>query len=238
MNYLPKARVENIVTQDIDGELLIYDLSVNKALCLNETAKTVWQACDGKTTFDDFRRKSNPDFSDELIWLTLEKLKQDSLFDKNEGITPNFNGLSRREVVKKIGFTSMIAMPIIASIVAPSAIHAQSGATCEGPCVLDGDIVECTFGNIGSQACVDNLTNRCCIMMAVSGSCACNNGICSGSITCASCILSGQTSSGSFGDIGSQTCVDNLIAACCLLMASAGSCACNNGTCSGSVTCS
>ena len=96
MNYLPKARVENVVTQDIDSELLIYDLISNKALCLNETSKTVWQACDGETSFDEFRSKTKVNFSDELIWLALDQLKRDNLLDKNIETDSKFNGLTRR----------------------------------------------------------------------------------------------------------------------------------------------
>ena len=43
----PKARKENLVVQESNGEVLIYDLDTNKAFCLNETSALVWQACDG-----------------------------------------------------------------------------------------------------------------------------------------------------------------------------------------------
>ena len=129
MNYLPKSRTENIVIQETITELLIYDLISNKAMCLNETSKIVWQACDGKTTFDEFRRKTNSEFSDELIWLALEQFKHDDLLDKSVAIEPTFNSLTRRQVVRKVGFATMFALPMIVSIVAPSAAMAQSGST-------------------------------------------------------------------------------------------------------------
>ena len=34
-NNPPKCRKNDIVTQDLKGELLIYDLTINKAYCLN-----------------------------------------------------------------------------------------------------------------------------------------------------------------------------------------------------------
>ena len=64
-----------------------------------------------------------------MIWLALNQLKVDKLLDKNIEIESKFNGLSRREVVKKVGLATMIALPMIASIIAPSAAMAQSGST-------------------------------------------------------------------------------------------------------------
>lgn len=49
----PKARNKNIVVQLLNKETLIYDLIDNKAFCLNETSSIVFNACDGKTSFDE-----------------------------------------------------------------------------------------------------------------------------------------------------------------------------------------
>ena len=46
----PKSRNNEIVVQEADKELLIYDLTTNKAMMLNETSAIIWQMCDGKTT--------------------------------------------------------------------------------------------------------------------------------------------------------------------------------------------
>jgi hypothetical protein len=48
--FLPKARTEGIISKEVDGELLVYDLTRDKAHCLNETAAAVWQLCDGRTS--------------------------------------------------------------------------------------------------------------------------------------------------------------------------------------------
>ena len=37
-------------------------------------------------------------------------------------------GMDRRQLIKKIGLSSMIALPLISSLVAPNAANAQSGA--------------------------------------------------------------------------------------------------------------
>lgn len=48
--FLPKARSEGIISKEIDGELLIYDRARDRAHCLNETAATIWNLCDGRSS--------------------------------------------------------------------------------------------------------------------------------------------------------------------------------------------
>lgn len=121
---LPKTRNKNIVIQEIGDEIMIYDLEINKAYCLNETSAIVYQNCDGKTDFAELQ--ANHSFPNEIIYLALDQFKKENLLEKKVEFLSPFKGLSRREVVKKIGFGSMIALPVIASIVAPTAINAAS----------------------------------------------------------------------------------------------------------------
>lgn len=150
---LPKVRNQNIVIQEIGNEIMIYDLEINKAYCLNETSAIIYQNCNGETDFADLNSKYN--FPNEIIYLTLDQLQKENLLEKKSEFLSPFKGLSRREVVKKIVLGSMIALPVIASIVAPTAINAAScnllasGATtvfvCTSP-VVGG----CAAGNICS----------------------------------------------------------------------------------------
>lgn len=121
---LPKVRNQNIVIQEIGDEIMIYDLEINKAYCLNETSAIVYQNCDGETDFTEI--KTNHNFSDELISFALEQLNRENLLEKDGDFISPFKGFSRREVIKKIGLGSIIALPVVASIVAPTAVNAQS----------------------------------------------------------------------------------------------------------------
>ena len=47
---LPNARKENLVIEELPGEVLVYDLNLHKAHCLNQTAALVWERCDGQTS--------------------------------------------------------------------------------------------------------------------------------------------------------------------------------------------
>jgi len=130
LNYLPLANSENLVIQETKDELLIYNLKSNKAACLNQTAAAVWTMCDGKNDLPEIASKLEKKFGysidDELIWFALDQLNKEGLLSNNGSPPNNFSRLSRREVLKKVGFASMIALPIVSSIVAPKAIRAQS----------------------------------------------------------------------------------------------------------------
>jgi hypothetical protein len=133
---LPQSRKTDIVVQDLNREVLIYDLNLNKAFCLNETSALVWQACDGTKSVSEISqaisKKLNEPASEDLVWLALDQLKKKNLLDNSEEIVPNFYGVSRREVIKKVGLTTMIALPFISSLVAPTPLMAQSAASCGG----------------------------------------------------------------------------------------------------------
>lgn len=131
MSNKPRSRQANIVVQELENEFLIYDLIRNKAFCLNETSTLVYQFCDGTKTVaeisDLMSQKLQKLVSEDFVWLALNELKKENLLEDGDDVEINFGGLTRREVVKKVGLASMIALPVIASVVAPTALMAQSG---------------------------------------------------------------------------------------------------------------
>jgi hypothetical protein len=141
MKILPRVRNENTVVQSLDKELLVYDLVTNKAFCLNETSAIVFNACSGHTTFDELKRQHK--FTDELIFLALDELKKSSLLTDDTYQSP-FAGMTRRQAAKKVGLATMIALPLISSVIAPQAAAAQSGCSgflgaCSGPVYLQNN---------------------------------------------------------------------------------------------------
>jgi hypothetical protein len=153
----PLCRKENIVVQDIDGEILIYDLIENKAYCLNQTSALVWQACDGKRSVaeitDLLGKQLNSEVKEDVVWLALDQLSKESLIQQEYRLNERFSGLSRREVIRKIGLASVIALPFITSLVAPLAIHANSACLGGGPC-------QCNMLSLGmvGQICTATIT--------------------------------------------------------------------------------
>jgi hypothetical protein len=168
MNRLPSAKTENIVVQNLENELLIYDLEINKAFCLNETSALVYQACDGKTDLTDFKNKH--DFPDEIIFLTLDSLKKEKLLE-DDFVSP-LKGMKRREVIRLIGKTSLIALPVIASLIAPTAV--QAAASCGGTSA-PGTVLGCTA-----------LESQCLNMNQMCASCSTTATLDTAGATCAS----------------------------------------------------
>lgn len=140
--------------------MLIYDLEINKAYVLNETSAIVFNACDGKITFANLNEKYN--LTDDLIFFALEQFHKTNLLKKDSHFTSPFIGMSRREVIKKVGLSTMIALPMISSVIAPSAAMAQSVS-----CINNGAISNGTTPNTGNLSsnfanCANNAVSYCC----------------------------------------------------------------------------
>lgn len=130
-NY-PQARHNDLVVQEMPGEVLVYDLSSNKAHCLNETSANVWKACDGSNSIGDIARilgkSSSGNVSEDLVWLAIDQLNEKDLLVAKT--SSPFAGQSRREVIKKIGLASVVVLPIVASLVAPPNALASLSCAC------------------------------------------------------------------------------------------------------------
>jgi hypothetical protein len=148
MNKLPLARSRDLVVQILGKEILIYDLNTHKAFNLNETSAIVYQACDGRTTFAELSFRNN--FTDDIIFLAIDELNKENLLENSEDYNSPFNGLSRREIIRKVGFASLIALPVISSLVAPTAAMAQSNTGAPG-CLATGLV--CTPNPAGAARC-------------------------------------------------------------------------------------
>ena len=136
----PLARHSGLVVQEMPDEVLVYDLDTNKAHCLNQSAALVWRSCDGKNSVADIVREFEStgagSVSEDFVWLAIDQLTENGLLENS--VSPRFKGQSRRQVLKTIGLASVVALPVIASLVAPQralgAISCQctSAANCAG----------------------------------------------------------------------------------------------------------
>lgn len=191
----PLGRRADIVIQEYGNEILIYDLTIHKAFSLNETSALVWQACDGTKTVGEISRHISRQLkspvNEDFVWLALDQLKQENLIENEVEISAPFKGLSRREVIRKVGFATMVALPVVASLIAPTAALAQSGcgAATNRPngCTCSGAT------NCASNCCGNNGTSNQCVTAGLepTGSpcragCECASGSCpSATRTCA-----------------------------------------------------
>jgi len=189
MKKLPKAITENLVIQNTKDETLIYNLSSNKAFCLNETSALVWKLCDGKHSSSkissEIGGELGAEVSVDLVNFALRELYENNLIDQEFESSSRFNKVSRRKAVKQIGIGSMIALPLITSIVSPRSVSAQScigqtgfvpgtsspdtnqpdSATCESHCdnQTPDDSTSCCsmLGNVTSSFTMATMTCQC-----------------------------------------------------------------------------
>lgn len=147
MKVLPVARTESLIVKEVDGETLVYDLTTDKAHCLNETAARVWKNCDGRKSVSEISEalsvESNTSVKDEVVWLALDQLEKFKLLDEAPARPGFLASMTRRQMVARIGVAA-VALPMIISIVSPAA-HAQASTFSPGTCCTNpGD---CTSGS-------------------------------------------------------------------------------------------
>ena len=130
----PKARSAQLVVQELPNEVLLYDLELDKAYCLNETARFVWKNCDGSKSVKDITELAQKQFdssvSEEFIWLAINELSDKSLLEHKVSTarTPN-----RREAIRKIGLGAMVALPVISMLAVPQNALAAVSCGCTVP---------------------------------------------------------------------------------------------------------
>src|SRR5688572_9746529 len=116
----PKARTERLVIQRVSDETLVYDLQKSCAYCLNPTAAFVWSMCNGDRSVARIADLAGTNFgtkvSKEFVSLAIDQLSEKDLLEHAHPAVPTSQ---RREWIKQVGMSSLLALPVIASMVAP-----------------------------------------------------------------------------------------------------------------------
>lgn len=159
----PVARRDNLVVQELPGEVLVYDLAVDKAHCLNGTAAFVWKSCDGQNTVGDISRllegAGGRAPGEDLVWLAIDQLGENNLLENK--LTAKFPNQNRREVIRKIGLAAVVALPLVTSLVAPKAVQAGSACNTGAPCTCDATTTIPMDGVCASSNCSSGCTTGC-----------------------------------------------------------------------------
>src|SRR5262245_54117096 len=118
---LPKARKNDMVTRQIPGELLVYDLKRHRACCVTDAAAAVWKSCDGKLTVSELAAKLESDqkspVDEKIVWLALDQLEKFCLLQTKATKPLGLPPISRRSIVRA-GIATAIALPIVTMIAA------------------------------------------------------------------------------------------------------------------------
>ena len=127
----PQAREDRLLIEHLSDETLVYDLERHKAHCLNGTSAFVWRHCDGQTSVAELARMGQDEFgipvneeNEEMVWLALDRLERADLLRERmkRGDLPQY---SRRQLMRTLGRIG-IAIPVVMSIVSPTAVQAAS----------------------------------------------------------------------------------------------------------------
>ena len=131
----PIARQQGLVVQEMPDEVLVYDMDANKAHCLNRSAAVIWKSCNGSNSIADivrqFESSGSGKVTEDFVWFAIDQLNENGLLEA--GVSPRFQGQSRRQALKTIGMASMVALPVIASLVAPQSALGSVSCTCTTP---------------------------------------------------------------------------------------------------------
>jgi hypothetical protein len=124
-----------LIIEDLPGEVLVYDSERDQAHCLNQTAALVWKYCDGKTTVSSMAQRLERDLNttkvdERVVSYALEQLSKDHLLEESFVPGAMLGGLTRRQMVRTLGIAAVIAVPVVTSIIVPTA---QAATSCSAP---------------------------------------------------------------------------------------------------------
>lgn len=127
----PKSlKRDQLVVEELGTELMIYDQKRNQAFCLNQKAAFVWQHCDGKTTVTEIAAKLaealGEPADEKVVQFALQSLSQDGLLEPSTFLPFVPAGMTRRDMMQKIGVRAAISLPLVtALLVATPKAHAS-----------------------------------------------------------------------------------------------------------------
>jgi hypothetical protein len=129
---------DQLIVEELGAELMIYDQKRNQAFCLNQKAALVFQYCDGKTTVAGIAARLTQTLGEpvgeKVIQFALQGLSQDGLLEPSD-IPPIVTaGMTRREVMQKIGVRAAVALPLVTALmIATPKAHASGKSSVPPP---------------------------------------------------------------------------------------------------------
>lgn len=163
---MPRARKDDLVVKGLDDEVLVYDLQRDKAHSLNSSAAFIWKKCNGRRTVSEVAEALSKEFKvpadEQTVWLALDQLSKFNLLEAKVTRPAGVPHISRRQMMR-IGAAAAFALPVIVSIVAPTAANAQtsiSPSVCNARVQPNCGGTPCTGGS-GTQTCQPFMATAC-----------------------------------------------------------------------------
>jgi hypothetical protein len=121
---------QHLSIQQIGTETLIYDELRHQAFCLNQSSSLIWQLANGENSVAQIAESAtaqlNYPVSKDFVLFALEQLRKDGLIQPAAS-TAASPAISRRAMLQQLGVGGALLLPVVASIVAPTAAQAYSG---------------------------------------------------------------------------------------------------------------
>ena len=164
------ARRSDLVIERLEDESVVYDPVRYRAHCLNQTARLVLEACNGKASLGQIaaqvRGELKVPISGDVVRSALEKLSSAHLLEQRFPRSPRSHAVSRRKLIAAgVG-------AVVVSMAVPSAAFAVSGSTC-----FHGAGANCGCGS----------PETCFYVSGSSGPCTCRRSATTGKIHCTQC---------------------------------------------------
>ena len=123
----PLARTTDLIVEELQDELLVYDLESDRGHCLSPAAAAVWRRCDGRTPVEGLSAQVGLDA--ETVGRALDELTGCGLLEAG---AVDADGTTRREITVRLAKAgaAVAAAPLIVSVTAPTPAQAQSPGVC------------------------------------------------------------------------------------------------------------
>jgi hypothetical protein len=168
----PLARRGELVWTELDDETLVYDMVDQQAYGLNAEAARLLALCDGTRTIDELATALAVD--PDVVRYGLSRLAQSNLLE--ELVAEGADGLTRRQLIKRLGLASAATLPVVA-VFAAQPVAAASGPfvfcppASQGnnvpsgcPCSINADCVPgCNCNPQGTATCCNAIVPNICL---------------------------------------------------------------------------
>lgn len=126
-------RVEGLLIERVDGEVLVIKESTHEAHALNETAAIVFDLCDGSMSRTamaaEVARRTGLPADESVVDLALTDLVEAGLVELADDVLPS---ITRRSLIRRLALpaAAMAMLPIVETVLVPSR---ASGASVPVP---------------------------------------------------------------------------------------------------------
>jgi len=125
-------RVEDLLSERVDGELLVIKRSTHEAHALNETAAIVFDLCDGSMSraamADEVARRTGLPADESVVDLALMDLVEAGLVTVDD---EGPQSITRRTLIRRLALpaAAIALLPVVETVLLPARAAGQSAPT-------------------------------------------------------------------------------------------------------------